>query len=471
MSTVVFLGPSLDLATARSILPDAIFLPPAGQADLVSAVYRYQPRVIALIDGYFHQEFAVWHKEILHAFEHGVHVYGSSSMGALRAAELDQFGMIGVGEVYRRFASGELDADDEVTLVHGEADSGYRSLSVPLVNTRATLEDAVATGVISEETSQQFVAIAQSLHYTERNVHSTIERARAEGVDANTIDIVAACMREHPRNVKRDDAIELLSIVRDLPDDLPPKAIDYEVERPILMTAMLDRDRVYEHDGVAVTHAELAYHAALNRPDFNRFNFDTLNRMITVIMARRLGVTVEESDIDDESGRLRLRHRVTDDDKFERWLGSNDLTIDEFRELMEEVALCRRMHRWLLVRRHFAGTAKPIVDGMRLDGTYTAWVDSFVAEQSFVTDDIYDAAKDSVTTMPLRDLVLDQLRGSDCRMDAHFIEWAWEAGFPDNHALRVELVRSRQARANRVALASELGAILDDPSEPRDLRR
>lgn len=467
-SVVVFLGPSLDRATAESILPGATYLPPVAQADLVSALYEHHPRVVGIVDGYFHQRFAVWHKEVLHAFEHGVHVYGASSMGALRAAELAPFGMVGVGEVYRRFASGELDADDEVALVHGDADTDYRPLSLPLVNVRATVEQATAAGRLDPAVATRVVEVTQSLHYTDRDLPTIRERARDAGLPAHTVAQVVELLRHDYRDVKRDDAIALLRTIRDLPDDLPPKEIDYEVEHPAVMTAMLERDRTHDHDGVAVSHAELAYYTALHMPDFHQFNFDTLNRAITALMARRLGVTLDERAVDDEAWRLRLRLRITDDDDFVDWLDANDLTEDEFATLMEEVALCRRLHRWFVGRRHLVGTARQVVDGLRLDDTYTDWATRFADDQHLVTEDIHDAAKRSFLNEPLRDLVLDHLRSTDCRMDTSFTDWAWEAGFPNNNVLRVELERARQVRANRTTLLADLDALLAEPPDPVD---
>ena len=49
---VVFLGPSLDLATARAAV-DAVFLPPAVQGSVVSAVQEFNPAAIVIIDGSF----------------------------------------------------------------------------------------------------------------------------------------------------------------------------------------------------------------------------------------------------------------------------------------------------------------------------------------------------------------------------------------------------------------------------------
>ena len=62
-------------------------LPPVAQGDVLRAL-AHQPRLIGIIDGYFDTVPAVWHKEILYAMERGVHVFGASSIGALRAVEL-----------------------------------------------------------------------------------------------------------------------------------------------------------------------------------------------------------------------------------------------------------------------------------------------------------------------------------------------------------------------------------------------
>ena len=48
----------------------------------------------------------------------GIHVFGSASMGALRA-ELCPFGMVGVGRIFEAYRDGELEDDDEVAVIHG----------------------------------------------------------------------------------------------------------------------------------------------------------------------------------------------------------------------------------------------------------------------------------------------------------------------------------------------------------------
>src|SRR5262249_32379648 len=153
--------PSLPVDDARPIL-DATYLPPAAMGD-VWAIMHLRPKAVVIIDGFFEQTPAVWHKEILYALSRGVHVYGASSMGALRAAELHLFGMIGVGQVFEAFRDGRLEDDDEVAVAHGPAEYGYPSLSDAMVNIRATLRRAEEKGVLDSSAHAAFVGIAKNL--------------------------------------------------------------------------------------------------------------------------------------------------------------------------------------------------------------------------------------------------------------------------------------------------------------------
>nr|UXE46071.1 hypothetical protein Hi04_10k_c5591_00011 [uncultured bacterium] len=119
---VVFLGPSLDLDAARKELA-ADYRPPAAQGDVLLAL-RSGARRIGIIDGRFNDVPSVWHKEILLALEEGALVFGAASMGALRAAELHRFGMIGVGRVFEWYRDGVLCDDDEVAVIHGRLEHG-----------------------------------------------------------------------------------------------------------------------------------------------------------------------------------------------------------------------------------------------------------------------------------------------------------------------------------------------------------
>jgi hypothetical protein len=163
---VVFAGPSL--AGARQRLPQGFTLkPPARQGDVFRTA-EARPPAIGLIDGYFEGAASVWHKEILWALSLGIPVFGSASMGALRAAELHSFGMIGIGGIFEDYRSGRIEADDEVALLHGPEETGFVPLTEPLVNVRATCRAAALAGILPGRHSEAVVAAARSIFYKDR---------------------------------------------------------------------------------------------------------------------------------------------------------------------------------------------------------------------------------------------------------------------------------------------------------------
>lgn len=160
----MFAGPTLARATAinpRAPLDDIIVLPPIRRGDVPRIVQQAaSPGVLAIVDGYFHLEnLSVGHMEIRLALRRGWQVWGLSSMGAIRGAELHHLGMRGWGVVFERYRDDGDFRDDEVALLH-EPNPPYRESTEPLVHIRAGLRDLVACGMI---TDQDEVAILGSL--------------------------------------------------------------------------------------------------------------------------------------------------------------------------------------------------------------------------------------------------------------------------------------------------------------------
>ncbi|HEY7555549.1 MAG TPA: TfuA-like protein [Candidatus Binatia bacterium] len=172
---VVFLGPTLAREAAEAILP-ARYFPPVACGDILRCL-RIKPKVIAIIDGVFEHRASVWHKEILFALEQGITVFGAGSMGALRAAELAPFGMIGIGRIFESYRDGVYTDDDEVALLYESGAAGYRALSEPMVNIRATVARAVAAGVIMPRVGELVIACAKESSYQARSLRSAVEKA------------------------------------------------------------------------------------------------------------------------------------------------------------------------------------------------------------------------------------------------------------------------------------------------------
>lgn len=212
-STYFFTGPTISARDAAREL-DACYRPPARQGDVYRAALE-APAAIAIVDGYFETVPAVWHKEILWALSRGVHVYGSASMGALRAAELWTFGMIGVGRIFEEFRDGVLTDDDEVAIALGTADSGYRALSEAMVNIRATLQAAEKADIVSAPTRQALERIGKNLYYPDRRYPALLAVAAEEGIPTGELTRLRDWLPGGSIDQKRADAIAMLRLVNE----------------------------------------------------------------------------------------------------------------------------------------------------------------------------------------------------------------------------------------------------------------
>jgi hypothetical protein len=226
MKAIVFVGPTLPPALRPA---EALWewRPPVRQGELYRAALA-RPDAIGVIDGYFEVVPTVWHKEILWAMAAGIHVFGAASIGALRAAELDAFGMRGVGRVYQDFRAGVLQDDDEVAVLHGPEELGYPPVTEAMVNIRATLAAAAAQGVLAPDIAAGLTEIAKALFYQERTYDAVLQAA-AGGFPAAALRNFAAWLPAGRLDQKRLDAEATLTAIRaHLAANPGPMRVTYE---------------------------------------------------------------------------------------------------------------------------------------------------------------------------------------------------------------------------------------------------
>ena len=463
MKAVIFLGPSLPLPEARKTLEDAIYLPPARQSDLLSATLNLKPTVIGLIDGVFLQTPAVWHKEILYALQRGVRVYGSSSMGALRAAETDVFGMVGVGEIYRQYASGEVIDDDEVALAHGPPEYAYAKLSEPMVNVRATLAAARTAGVLDDALYAQLISIAKEIYFGDRIFPVIFERAAAGGIPANVIDRLKAFIKSDYVDLKAADAKLLLETIRDLPPELEPIKVTHQVALTSGFVTMYNRDRMVGVDNTEIPVAQIANYLAVQAPDFAFINFNALNRALGVALARLLHVEVKAEETDAEAQRFRRYHHLETDSEFADWLEHNHLLPEEFQLLMKETAMCRHLHRWLIYARWTERTTHFLLNYLRWENSYEKWAKMSAVQQQLIDMDPSALRSLDAWRASTASLVEEHTEWSKARIDLETSAWAEEAGFHSKSDLKLELLRAKLARRVLLEFVSE--AADDNSSE------
>lgn len=201
-SIVVFTGPTISAGKAAAIL-DATYVQPASQGDIVLAAHAFRPDLMILIDGTFQGCPAVRHKEILWAMAQGITVLGAASMGAIRAAELHPFGMIGVGAIYRWYRRWALAPDDAVAIQCGPYETGYIKLTDSLIDVQASISNLSRKGLINRRERLGILAKARETHFRKRQFKNILfESGFPE-------DRINDCLK-HGIEMKRSDAIKAL---------------------------------------------------------------------------------------------------------------------------------------------------------------------------------------------------------------------------------------------------------------------
>ncbi len=365
MTCIVFVGPSLPEALGRELLPGAVFENPARCGDVYRAERR-GARWIGLIDGYFEHSLSVWHKEILWALSRGVRVYGAGSMGALRAAELASFGMVGVGRTFEQFRAGELEDDDEVAVVHEPSEQHYRVRSEAMVNIRATLERAVAHGSLDVTSAARLLAETKALFYPERTA-GALMRIATQQLDPTKSRSFRRWLDEHGVvNQKRTDAEELLRRMAadrrsTQGEDFRPRFCLANTDAWHTLRTTIDEEHGREEPTPEATRLPRTVDVAsalekLQRIDplrHGRLVRSALERALALVLAEGMRTSPDPSEVQSESESFRQKRGLLTCDQTERWLELNGLDVAAFSRLIYGNVLCKSLG--------------PVISGLVLD--------------------------------------------------------------------------------------------------------
>jgi hypothetical protein len=360
---VIFAGPSL-LKADRAIL-DATYLPPASQGDVYKAALA-GATVIGIIDGYFDGVASVWHKEVLYALHSGIHVFGAASMGALRAAELHQFGMVGIGSVFQSFRDGILEDDDEVAVYHGDEASDYVSLSEAMVDVRAIVCEAVRSCVLPEDFAAEIIRAAKSLHYRDRRWDDILALSE---LTESARERFLLWLQTNNRSLKRADAVALLRNVAENRDALAtPFSATFHFEATAMWYEF--RSTIGNVSAPSSSDGGLTLEDILDEVRLARLADEVfraaLNRFMLVQEHGRAGLVVDRDAVQGAVDRFRRTHHLLRASDFEQWRSNNGLK--------DRRAIARFFNdqtRVYLAGDRLAGSEQPyIVDVLREWGLY-----------------------------------------------------------------------------------------------------
>jgi hypothetical protein len=355
----LFVGPSVPAAEIRSALApvdaELTLLPPAEQGDILRLLEQL-PDVIGIVDGQFFHAPAVLHREILLAHERGARVLGAASIGALRAAELDVYGMEGVGEIYRLYRAGRIDGDDEVAVLHASASEGYRPLTEALVSVRANLGRARRRGVISPRTAAAAVAATKRLHFT-RRTYGAVLAAVPDGERS----ALAAFLEREAVDLKRADA---LLLARTIADRIAGRA-PWPARTPVRVNQTSHFHgyrRQYVGRQTEAGHVSddlvLAFERLLS-PSFPELYGQVSNRCLAVDEARHRGLST--ADPATLVARFREARHLESDDSLAAWLQDRLMSRDELVQALGE----RELEAQLLAQYRARSPGSPSLPALR----------------------------------------------------------------------------------------------------------
>ncbi len=212
---IIFLGPSLSHKRARKIF-DADYRPPARKGDFLRLAAQSDVKLVGFVDGVFLQDYPPTPIEVYHLTrKEGVLLAGAASLGALRAVELEKFGMVGVGKIFQLYKSGKINADDEVAVTFA-LDGDYQLQSEAMIDIRYNLYLAHKNGVISKKTKDVLAKLAKGIYFPHRSYTYIIEEARSKHHSLGSeIISFGNYIMSNRKSLKEMDAIRLVKYLKE----------------------------------------------------------------------------------------------------------------------------------------------------------------------------------------------------------------------------------------------------------------
>ena len=213
---IVYLGPTLRKEEALKIL-DADYRDPAKKGDfLMLSQDSDEKKYVGFIDGVFLHDYPPPPIEVYHlATRKNIELLGASSLGALRAVELEKFGMKGIGKIFQLYKTGIIDADDEVAVTFVRGSNVLQSEA--MIDIRFNLFLAYKKGIITNDTKKRFVKIANGIYFPFRNYEDIINLTQQQYPSIHDeLENFRGHILQNRDSLKARDAVKLLNYLKNV---------------------------------------------------------------------------------------------------------------------------------------------------------------------------------------------------------------------------------------------------------------
>lgn len=211
---IVYLGPTLSREKAIKIL-DADYRDPAKKGDfLMLSRDSDEKKYVGFVDGVFLHDYPPSPIEVYHlATRKNIDLIGASSLGALRAVELEKFGMKGIGKIFQLYKNGIINADDEVAVTFTRENNILQSEA--MIDIRFNLFLAYKKGIITNQTKKRIAKIAKNIYFPFRNYEDIIKLTQQQFPSIyNELESFRSYILKNRDSLKARDAIKLLKYLK-----------------------------------------------------------------------------------------------------------------------------------------------------------------------------------------------------------------------------------------------------------------
>lgn len=138
---------------------------------------------------------------------------GAASIGALRAVELEKYGMIGIGKIFELYRKNKIAADDEVAVTFTEASQHIQSEA--MIDIRYNLFIALRKGVIDENAKRAAVRVAKNMYFPNRNYEDIIDETKRRHPSlSDYLESFRSYISKNRQSLKEQDAIRLVNYAK-----------------------------------------------------------------------------------------------------------------------------------------------------------------------------------------------------------------------------------------------------------------
>lgn len=194
----VFVGPSLSNPQNDSLFE---IRPPIQAGDLNALKGSGQP--VLIIDGLFGSTMSITVVECLEFLQAGGILLGCSSMGALRAADCYNNGMVGIGQIFQGYLLGYYRSDTDVAVRYHAG--SYDEITLSYVHIDRLICFLTQSGQLSRVGARKILSQVRAISWYDRYIDRIVDIvcSHSPGIEGNQLINLFKDEALHP---KKEDA-------------------------------------------------------------------------------------------------------------------------------------------------------------------------------------------------------------------------------------------------------------------------